>query len=199
MASHKVYRAIVDAVRTGVLKEPFTRKDFRRSCPGFEQLARSSRPGYPSQTPTREEVDAWVEGVRRAGIRSIIWLLREELALYDPLRLHPEGLLGYYRTCGFNVRHVPVKDFETPPLTAGELERVAEASRELPKPVLVHCSAGISRTGAAVSFLVAHLAESPNGSPPNTRIEKKRSRTLPRKGTRLPLFVQEDQDALLRL
>ncbi len=35
MASHRVYKAIVDAVRAGVLKEPFTKGDFHRACPGL--------------------------------------------------------------------------------------------------------------------------------------------------------------------
>lgn len=32
---HKVYQAIVLAVKEGRLKEPFSKEDFRRACPGF--------------------------------------------------------------------------------------------------------------------------------------------------------------------
>ena len=32
---HRIYRSIVNAVKTRRLKEPFTRDDFRKSCPGF--------------------------------------------------------------------------------------------------------------------------------------------------------------------
>lgn len=35
MADHKVYKAIVQAVKNGRLKEPFSQEDFRRACPGF--------------------------------------------------------------------------------------------------------------------------------------------------------------------
>jgi len=35
MPRHEVYSSIVDAVRKGRLKEPFTKDDFRRACPGF--------------------------------------------------------------------------------------------------------------------------------------------------------------------
>jgi hypothetical protein len=35
MASHRVYSAIVAAVRSGQLVEPFNQADFRRACPGF--------------------------------------------------------------------------------------------------------------------------------------------------------------------
>jgi hypothetical protein len=33
--AHAVYTAIVNAVRAGVLAEPFSRDHFRRACPGF--------------------------------------------------------------------------------------------------------------------------------------------------------------------
>jgi hypothetical protein len=32
---HQVYAAIICAVRAGVLKEPFSKDDFQRMCPGF--------------------------------------------------------------------------------------------------------------------------------------------------------------------
>ena len=35
MTDHKVYRAIVTAVRSGILKEPFGMSDFRKACPSF--------------------------------------------------------------------------------------------------------------------------------------------------------------------
>lgn len=35
MPAHKIYTAIVLAVKKGTLKEPFTQADFRRSCPGL--------------------------------------------------------------------------------------------------------------------------------------------------------------------
>ncbi|MFC1548546.1 hypothetical protein ACFL5E_01150 [Candidatus Omnitrophota bacterium] len=35
MAGKKVYRAIVEVVEKGALKEPFTEDQFREACPGF--------------------------------------------------------------------------------------------------------------------------------------------------------------------
>ena len=37
MARHRVYSAIVSAVRSGELTEPFSQADFRRACPGFHE------------------------------------------------------------------------------------------------------------------------------------------------------------------
>jgi hypothetical protein len=34
---HKVYEAIVKAVSSTKLKEPFSKADFRKACPGFGQ------------------------------------------------------------------------------------------------------------------------------------------------------------------
>ena len=37
MARHRVYKSIVEAVRNGTLKEPFTKDGFRRNCIGFAE------------------------------------------------------------------------------------------------------------------------------------------------------------------
>jgi hypothetical protein len=34
---HKVYRALVEAVTSGKLQEPFGQAEFRRVCPGFAE------------------------------------------------------------------------------------------------------------------------------------------------------------------
>lgn len=33
--AHKIYSAIVSAVKSGTLLEPFSKDDFRRTCPGL--------------------------------------------------------------------------------------------------------------------------------------------------------------------
>lgn len=35
MANHKVYSALVQAVKSGQLKEPFGQDEFRHACPGL--------------------------------------------------------------------------------------------------------------------------------------------------------------------
>ena len=37
MPKHTVYFSIVNAVKSGKLKEPFTREDFQKACPGLGQ------------------------------------------------------------------------------------------------------------------------------------------------------------------
>ena len=121
------------------------------------KLARSSRPGYGGEhgSPvTRTVVDSWIEEAKEFGIQSIICLLHDEhLRLYQEI---PDGLIAYYQQKGFTVSHIPVVDYQNPPLTPEDLERVEDAYQSLPKPVLVHCSAGIDRTGLAVRYLRKH-------------------------------------------
>jgi protein-tyrosine phosphatase len=123
-------------------------------------LARSPRPGYSGergrQVP-RAKVDAWIAEVRAFGVKSIICLLADDqLGLYSDL---PTDLVSYYRDVGFSARNVPVRDHQHPPLSADQLDRILEAYQQLPKPVLVHCSAGIDRTGLAVDFIVRQLPQ----------------------------------------
>ncbi len=129
------------------------------------QLARSSRPGYPSKKQIPQtEVDRWIDGAKKEGIKSIILLLgNDQLPYYDQL---PGGLPGYYRANGFDVAHIPMIDMfhvykkmkggipkNAKHVSDADLAKAYEAYKELPKPVLVHCSAGIDRSGAVVRYI----------------------------------------------
>jgi protein tyrosine phosphatase (PTP) superfamily phosphohydrolase (DUF442 family) len=123
-----------------------------------QSLARSSRPGYSGEcgrSVSIAEVDAWIAEVRALGVKSIVCLLADnQLPLYSQL---PSDLVSYYRNAGFSVKHVPAQDRREPPLSQDQMERVWAAYQELPKPVLVHCSAGCDRTGQAVAGIERRL------------------------------------------
>jgi protein tyrosine phosphatase len=123
------------------------------------ELAISPRPGYrpgAEFTVPRAAVDSWIDETRAAGIASIICLLdRDQLPLYE--RGLPDGLLAYYREAGFAVARVPTPDGMQHPFTPEQLESAWEAYQHLPKPVLVHCSAGHDRTGRVIDYLLRRL------------------------------------------
>lgn len=121
-------------------------------------LARSQRPGYPVDRPSFETVQAWADTVLGLGVLSVICVLDDQqLSRYNGINPKEEGLLDYYRSLGLGVEHVPAEDYMTPPLSDTQLDAVWEAFQRLPKPVLVHCSAGRDRAGAAVKHILSKL------------------------------------------
>lgn len=130
------------------------------------ELACSQRPlrdhpqfGRRSPLPPKAKPDVvmWVDRIKGLGIRSIICLLEDkQLDRYyvrGGLNLHPDGLLGYYKECGFHVRHFPMTDYQRP---AGTLMyQVLQEFDRLPKPVLIQCSAAIDRTTPVAEFIAA--------------------------------------------
>jgi hypothetical protein len=111
----------------------------------------------------------WVERiVEEYGIRSIICLMHpKELRYYEDLRLDPGGLLGFYERNGILVHHLPwadpahAKSAEERSWLLRQVEGIKvealKAFEEMPKPVLLHCSAGIDRTAPVAAYVVSRL------------------------------------------
>jgi hypothetical protein len=130
-----------------------------------ERLACAQRPlrdhpRHGGRTPLPPEarplVENWTDRVIAAGFRSIISLLEvaqlERYYVRGGLGLHPDGLLGYYCSRGLDVVSIPCTDYQQP--SNDQMRAALEAFRSLPKPVLLHCSAGIDRTAPVAAHIV---------------------------------------------
>ncbi len=105
----------------------------------------------------------WVDRIIGAGFRSVICLMHpKEVAHYSALNLGAADLIAYYRMRGLQVCHKPWDDPAHRPLGQrasfeSELRRIRTESLEcfdqLPKPVLLHCSAGIDRSSPVAAFI----------------------------------------------
>jgi len=107
-------------------------------------------------------VKQWAKRVYADGIRSIICLMsEEELSLYSSLDLDAANLLNFYEHQGFVVANTPWKDpahvrKDPIALRVKEQEVCVQALRQfdtLPKPVLLHCSAGIDRSSPVAAYI----------------------------------------------
>jgi len=125
----------------------------------YHHIYKGSGKALPAEA--RPELDKWIERVKHEGIVSIICFVSEkELSHYSQLLPDRTTLIDYYESVGFQVRHVPWSDpahigytnFDT------EIEEkrlvLLEAYDQLPKPVLVHCSAAIDRSPPVVAYVV---------------------------------------------
>jgi len=111
----------------------------------------------------------WAGLVRGLGIRAIICLMHQkELRHYARLDLDAEDLTDFYRRSGFEVRHIPWEDpahqaaserLSFPDNLARTCEEALDAFDELPKPVLLHCSAGIDRSSPVAAYIWSERAQ----------------------------------------
>jgi protein tyrosine phosphatase (PTP) superfamily phosphohydrolase (DUF442 family) len=121
-------------------------------------------PEFGESNPLPEQsfplITNWIRRVRDSGIQSVICLLTpHQLQRYAGI--HPDGLLGAYREAGLAVLHVPVFDEVHPNDISGcevlgesVFSKAYKGFQELPKPVLLHCSAGIDRSSPVAAQIV---------------------------------------------
>ena len=126
--------------------------------------------GKPLPPEARKAAVDWVSKLEAVGVRSIICLTHpSELRYYEPLGLHPEGLLGFLKSRGFQVAHIPWPD----PAHSKSLEerkkrlekvneiklKAFEAYKFLDEPVVVICSAAIDRSPPVAAYIACRVED----------------------------------------
>ncbi|WP_262178118.1 protein-tyrosine phosphatase family protein [Haloarcula laminariae] len=106
-------------------------------------------PGWHSAAGRDEAIDDWVEFMRAEGIERVCCLL-------TGCQLDDRGAVldHYAATFGeANVLHAPVRDHHLVPesVLVDEILPFLADSRAAEEPVVVHCLAGIGRTGQALA------------------------------------------------
>lgn len=110
---------------------------------------RSSRPGYPRLNVARHTLDKAVNELRQYGISTVVCLLTDG----ESFKYYGLDLARFYRrNAKFNVHRFPIPDFGVP-RTSFMLDMCREIDKHQKKldRVLLHCSAGIGRTGMALN------------------------------------------------
>lgn len=107
----------------------------------------------------------WAQRIQKIGIRAIISLMHpKELCHYARLDIGAENLIKFYQRVGFEVKYIPWEDPAHRPISDQysfweELLRIREEALRafdvLPKPILLHCSAGIDRSSPVAAYIWA--------------------------------------------
>jgi protein-tyrosine phosphatase len=110
------------------------------------------RPGYAPGSPAEDPIGHWADSMQGAGIERVVCLLhRPQLARYLDLLGEYEREFGAEKVC-----HAPIQDYHL--ADEATLERVVSFLREADRvgePAVVHCAAGLGRTGIALAAWLA--------------------------------------------
>ncbi len=120
--------------------------------PGYQPLVMCSRPGYPLRSRSgRETCRAFAAEARQQRIRPVVVLMtRVEIEL-----LYGFDLCAFYESQGLEPVHFPIEDGSVPddrPRFHALIKGIRDRLRK--EGVVVHCNAGLGRTGVVAGGLL---------------------------------------------
>jgi protein-tyrosine phosphatase len=122
---------------------------FGPAGPNEDTIFGACRPGYPDRNPSSEAIDLWLDYLLENDVSRICCLLTD-----DELEMYAVDLAAQYRAAFDEVCRVPVEDYsriEDDQLGREVLPflRAADIAEDR---TVVHCSAGLGRTGHVLAL-----------------------------------------------
>jgi protein-tyrosine phosphatase len=125
---------------------------FGAAASGEKKVFGANRPGYPYQTVKKADIKDWINYMKQKGIKRVVNLLTPG----DMEDYYNSDLMAQYRQAfgDTNVLNAPVRDFTIPKKET--IEKVNKFIDASPEKVVVHCSAGLGRTGQVLKNYLMH-------------------------------------------